>query len=105
MFNSLYQKPFYESCYLAFNGIHPLHMKRNIPFKMLLRAIRYCSSFDGYLNEREKLRIALLLNKYSNKLIDEEFNKVLSKFDINELLSASNYVKTKATNGEYSHEG
>ncbi|CAF4386938.1 unnamed protein product, partial [Rotaria sordida] len=31
---------------------------------MLLRAIRYCSSFQVYLDEREKLRMALLLNKY-----------------------------------------
>ena len=75
-------------------------MKMNIPFTVLLRAIRYCSTFDGYLNEREKLRMALLLNKYPNKLIDQQFNNVLSKFNINESLSIYNYdkIKTKINN-------
>ena len=75
-------------------------MKMNIPFTMLLCAIRYCSTFDGYLNEREKLRMALLLNKYPYKLIDQQFNKVLSKYDINEPLSTHNYdkIRTKIIN-------
>ena len=91
LFTSVYQKPSYEPYYLPFNSIHPLHMKINIPYTMLLRAIRYCSTIDGYLNEREKLRMALLLNKYPNKLIDQQFNKVLDKFNINEPLSTNNY--------------
>ena len=100
LLTSVYQKPFYEPYYLPFNSIHPLHMKMNIPFTMLLRAIRYCSTFDGYLNEPEKLRTALLLNKYPNKLIDQQFNKVLSKFNISELLSIHNYdkIRTKIIN-------
>ncbi|CAF3986038.1 unnamed protein product [Rotaria sordida] len=40
---------------------------------MLLRAIRYCSTFQDYLNEREELRMALLLNKYPNKFIDHNY--------------------------------
>ena len=94
-FTSVYQKPSYEPYYLPFNSIHPLHMKMNIPFTMLLRAIRYCSTFDGYLNEREKLRMALILNKYPSKLIDQQFNKVFSKFNINESLSTYNYDKIR----------
>ena len=77
LFTSVYQKPSYEPYYLPFNSIHPLHMKMNIPFAMLFREIRYCSIFDGYLNEREKLRMALLLNKCPNKLTNQQFNKVL----------------------------
>ena len=97
---SVYQKPSYEPYYLPFNSIHPLHMKMNIPFTMLLRAIRYCSTFDGYLNERAKLRMTLLLNKYPNKLIEQQFNKVLRKFNINESLSTNNYneIRTKIIN-------
>ena len=91
LFTTVYQKPSYEPYYLPFNSIHPLHMKKNIPFTMLLRAIRYCSTFQTYLNEREKLRMALLLNKYSNKFIEEQFNNVLSKFHINQPLSYNNY--------------
>ena len=100
LFISVYQKPSYEPYYLPFNSIHPLHMKMNVSFTTLLRAIRYCSTFDGYLNEREKSRMALLLNKYPNKLIDQQFNKVLSKFNINKSLSTYNYdtIRTKIVN-------
>ncbi|CAF4008240.1 unnamed protein product [Rotaria sordida] len=37
LFTTVYQKPSYEPYYLPFNSIHPLHMKKNIPFTMLLR--------------------------------------------------------------------
>ncbi|CAF1466878.1 unnamed protein product [Rotaria magnacalcarata] len=47
---TVYRKPSYEPYYLPFNSIHPLHMKKNIPFAMLLRGIRYCSTFQTYLN-------------------------------------------------------
>ncbi|CAF4078923.1 unnamed protein product, partial [Rotaria sordida] len=58
---------------------------------MLLRAIRYCSSFQVYLDEREKLRMTLLLNKYPNKFIDEQFNNVLIKLNIDQSLNNINY--------------
>ncbi|CAF2055316.1 unnamed protein product [Rotaria magnacalcarata] len=59
---------------------------------MLLRAIRYCSTFQNYPNEREKLRMALLLNNYPNEFIDEQFNYVLLKLNINQLLTCNNYL-------------
>ncbi|CAF2906516.1 unnamed protein product [Rotaria sp. Silwood2] len=93
LFTTVYQKPSYEPYYLPFSSIHPLHMKKNIPFTMLLRAIRYCSTFQTYLDEREKLRMALLLNKYPNKLIEEQFNNVLLKCDIEQPLTIWNYDK------------
>lgn len=34
----------------------------------------------GTLNERETLRMALLLNKYPNQLISSQFLRVLEKF-------------------------
>ena len=91
LFTTVYHKPFYEPYYLPFNSIHPLHMKKNIPFVMLLRIIRYCSKFQSYLNEREKLRTALLLNKYPNKIIEEQFNSLLSKYNIDKPLDFNNY--------------
>ena len=66
-------------------------MKKNIPFAMLLRATRYCSTFTAYLDEREKLRMALLLNQYPSKIIDQQFNRVFQKFGIRELLNLNNY--------------
>ena len=66
-------------------------MKQNIPFAMLLRAIRYCSTFQGYLDERGKLRMALVMNRYPVKFIDQQFDRVLQKFNISDPLSMYNY--------------
>jgi hypothetical protein len=66
-------------------------MKQNIPFAMLHRAIKYCSTFETFLNEREKLRMALLLNKYPGGFIDKQFNRLLKKFDIHQPLDNNNY--------------
>ncbi|CAF5012349.1 unnamed protein product, partial [Rotaria sp. Silwood1] len=93
LFTTVYQKPSYEPYYLPFNSIHPLHMKKNIIFTMLLRAIRYCSTFQDYLNERERLRMALLLNKYPNKFIDTQFIYILEKLNIQQLLTINNYTE------------
>ena len=87
----VYHKPSYEPYYLPFNSIHPIHIKKNIPFVMLFRAIKYCSTFEAYLNEREQSRIALLLNKYPGNFIDKQFSRVLQKYDINQSLANSNY--------------
>ncbi|CAF2661472.1 unnamed protein product [Rotaria sp. Silwood2] len=93
LLTTVYQKPSYEPYYLPFNSIHPLHMKKNIIFTLLLRALRYCSTFQEYLNERERLRVALLLNKYPNKFIDEQFIYILEKLNIEHLLTFNNYAQ------------
>jgi len=91
LYTKVFHKPSYEPYYLPFNSVHPMHMKKNIPSEMLLRAIKYCSTFEAYLNEREKLRMALLLNKYPGEFIDNQFNRVLRKHDINQILTLNNY--------------
>lgn len=93
----VHHKPSYEPYYLPFNSIHPMHMKKNIPFAMFLRAIRYCSSFQLFINERESLRMALLLNKYPEDLIQKQFNLVLLKSNITEQISSHNYNKLRST--------
>ncbi|CAF1460063.1 unnamed protein product, partial [Rotaria sordida] len=95
LFTIVYQKPSYEPYYLPFNSIHPIHMKKNIPFTMLLRVIGYFSTFQTYLDEREKLRMALLLNKYPNKLIEQQFSNVLLKCNIDQPLTNSSYSKCR----------
>jgi hypothetical protein len=57
----------------------------------MLRAIRYCSKFQLFINEREALRMALLLNKYPNQLIETQFSRVLQKFGIENELTTENY--------------
>ncbi|CAF4595994.1 unnamed protein product [Rotaria socialis] len=91
LFTKVYHKPSYEPYYLPFNRVHPVHMKKNIPFAMFLRAIRYCSTFKAFLDEREDLRMALLLNKYPGKFIDSQFNRVLKKCNITQSLNSNNY--------------
>ena len=88
---TVFHKPSYEPYYLPFNSIHQRHMKKNIPFAMLIRAFLYCSSFQTYIDERESLRMALLLNRYPSQFITEQFNRVLLKFNINGPVSLSNY--------------
>ena len=63
-----------------------------MPFTILLRAVRYCSTFEEYLSERETIRMALLLNKYPSQFIDTQFNGLLQKFGISELLTTNNYA-------------
>ncbi|CAF3035017.1 unnamed protein product, partial [Rotaria sp. Silwood2] len=91
LFTKVYHKPSYEPYYLPFNSVHQMHMKKNIPFAMFFRAIRYCSTFKAFLDEREDLRMALLLNKYPGKFIDNQFNRVLKKFNITQPLTNNNY--------------
>ena len=92
LFTTVYQKPSYEAYYLPFNSVHSLHMKNNIIFSVLLRAIRYCWTFQAYLNEREKLRMALLFNKYPNIFIDEWFHYIWLKFNIDQPLIFNKYA-------------
>ncbi|CAF3541517.1 unnamed protein product, partial [Rotaria sp. Silwood2] len=89
LFTKVYHKPAYEPYYLPFNSIHPMHMKKNIPFEILI--IKYCSTFDAYLYEREKLRMALLLNRYPGEFIDKQFSRVFQKYYITQPLSTKNY--------------
>ncbi len=67
----------------------------NIPFAMFLIAVRYCSIFEAYLNEREFLRMALLLNKYPSDLINDQFNSVLTKSGITEPLTTKSYYQVR----------
>ena len=68
-----------------------MHMKKNTPFGMLLRALRYCSSFNLFISERESLRMALLLNKYPDTLIQKQFELVFRKLNITVPVSSQNY--------------
>ena len=92
----VYHKPSYEPYYLPFNSIPPLHMKKNIPFAVILRAIRYCSTFQLFINERESLRLSLLLNKYPDKLIEEQFIHMFKKFNTKTPTCSDEYDKIRS---------
>ena len=96
LITKVHHKPSYEAYYLPFNSIHPLHIKMNIPFAMILRAIRYCSTFETFTQERESLRLSLLLNRYPNKLIEEQFQKMFEKFNTKQPRTASEYITIRS---------
>lgn len=73
-----------------------MHMEKNIPFAMLLRAVRYCSSFNIFISERESLRLALLLSKYPKTLVRKQFELVLKNFNISGAISALNYKQIRS---------
>ena len=60
---------------LPFNSAHPPHVMKNIPFSALLRAVRICSHSNNLVEEIEKIRITLLLNKYPPNFIDKHFKR------------------------------
>jgi len=91
LYTKVYNKPSYEPYFLPLNNIHPMHIKKNIPYTMLLRSIIYCSTYEAYIDERERLRMALLLNKYPGNFIDVQFDRVLKKFNIKRPLTNQNY--------------
>ncbi|CAF1521721.1 unnamed protein product [Rotaria sp. Silwood1] len=91
LFTKVYHKPSYEPYYLPFNSFHPIHMKMNIPYAMLIHAIKYCSTLETYLNEREKLRMTLLLNKYPGEFTEKQFSRVFQIHILMQPLSTSNY--------------
>jgi hypothetical protein len=97
LFTTIYHKPSYEPYYLPFNSVHPLHMKKNIPFDLLLRAIRYCSTFESYTDARSKLRMALLLNKNPGACIDQQFTRLLHKFNISQPLTSNSCLAIRQT--------
>ncbi len=91
LITDVYHKPSHDLYFLPYDSVHPKHKKKNIPSSMLIRAIRYCSTFQGYLKEREFLRLAFLLNKYPDYFIDKQFDKTWIKFGINESIHIHNY--------------
>ena len=88
---SVYHKPSHEPYYLPFHSVHPMHMKKNVPFAMLLRAVEYCSTFESYVTEREQLRMALLLNKYPDTFVNKQFKRVFQQHDVTDSPTAFSY--------------
>lgn len=71
-FTRVYHKPSCEPYYLPFNSVHPKHMKKNIPFAILLR-------------------MALSLNRYPDQFIDGQFHRLFQTLGIHHILTEDNY--------------
>ncbi|CAF3024274.1 unnamed protein product [Rotaria sp. Silwood2] len=103
--SEVYHKPSYEPYFLPFTSIHALHIKKNIPYVALVRAIRYSSSYNTFKREEAYICMSLLLNKYPIQFVLEQFERVLQKFQC-AVPTQKNYSKIRriflnaAVNGE-----
>lgn len=75
---SVYHKPSHEPYFLPFDSTHAMFMKKNIPYGAIIRAIRYSSDIVSFSKEETHITMALLLNGYPLKVIQEQFSKAFT---------------------------
>lgn len=80
LLSEVFHKPAHEPYFLPFTSVHAKHIKKNIPFQALVRAIRYCSTYDAFKHEEANICISLLLNKYPIRFILKQFERVSMTF-------------------------
>lgn len=76
----MFHKPSHEPYFLPFKSVHVNHIKKNIPFVALTRALRYCSSYDAFEREEAHICMSLLFNKYPMHFILKQFERVFKTF-------------------------
>jgi hypothetical protein len=78
--SEVFHKPSHEPYFLPFTSTHAHHIKKNIPFVALVRAIRYSSSYSAFQREVAHICMSLLLNKYPIRFILKQFERVTQTF-------------------------
>ncbi|CAF3860731.1 unnamed protein product [Rotaria sp. Silwood1] len=78
--SSVYHKSSAEPAVLSFLSDHPRHVFRNVIQTILMRAIRYSSTFEAFNVERRRIRLTLLLNGYPSKYINAQFEGFFAKY-------------------------
>ncbi|CAF1206831.1 unnamed protein product [Adineta ricciae] len=78
--SDVFHKPSHEPYFLPFSSIHAEHIKKNIPFVAITRAMRYCSSYEAFKHEEIHICMALLLNKYPMDFILKQIERVFQTF-------------------------
>lgn len=76
----VFHKPAHEPYYLPYTSVHAEHIKRNIPFAALVRAIRYSSTYAAFKREEAHICMALLLNRYPLGFILRQLQRVPRTF-------------------------
>ena len=94
LMSEVFHKPSYEPYFLPFTSIHALHIKKNIPFEALIRAIRYSSTYSAFKREEIHICMALLLNKYPMNFILKQFERVPQTFQC-AVLTKENFLYTR----------
>jgi hypothetical protein len=80
LMSEVFHKPAHEPYFLPFTSIHVKHIKKNILFVALVRAVRYCSSYDAFKREEANICMSLLLNKYPMDFILKQLERVPRTF-------------------------
>ena len=91
----VYQKPSYEPYFLPYTSAHAAHIKKNIPYGALVRAIRYSTTYTDFKQEETHICMALLLNAYPLRFILEQFQRVVESFGT-EVPKQGNYSRVKS---------
>lgn len=94
LMSEVFHKPSHEPYFLPYTSIHPLHIKKNIPFVAFIRAIRYSSNYDAFKCEEAHICMSLLLNKYPQEFILRQFERVLQTFQC-AVLTRKNYCNIR----------
>mgnify|MGYP003542132881 FL=1 len=76
MHTKLYRKPTYRVQYLHYQSNHPRHVKRAIPYSQALRYKRIIDDDEILQKELNTLKNYFQQRNYSDKLIDEEIQKI-----------------------------
>lgn len=93
----VYHKPSHQPYFLPESSTHMDHVKRNLPFSALLRALRYSSTLDSYLQEKSEILVALMLNGYSFDSVERGFESALGKLGVTEAMSSFSYDRIRET--------
>ncbi len=81
----LYTKPTDRKIYLHFNSDHPLKQKKNLPYGLLIRVRRICSTVDKYDVHAREILATLKSRGYPQDNL-EEANRKVRNMDRNDLL-------------------
>ncbi len=87
METDLYTKPTDRRVYLHFNSKHPLQQKRSLPYGLLIRVRRICSTLEKYDRHAQDIITTLRSRGYLRNLV-EEANQKVRAMDRGELLKA-----------------
>ena len=80
LMSEVFHKTSHEPYFLLFTSIHAEYIKKNIPFRALVRAIRYSSTYSAFKREEVHICMALLLKRYPIEFILKQFERVPRTF-------------------------
>lgn len=84
---SVYRKLAAEPYVLPYSSDHPRHIHANIPYEILLRAVRYCSDVYTFDQERLDIEMMFILNGYPPSFLRYHFNRFFRLYQATKVLT------------------